>query len=400
MRTPIAAAAVAVAASLFLPEASAQTKFFGRKPAAPAAKAPAPATTDPNVARAQAPPTGDSGPPDGSASRPFKDGKEIAPPATYEDLKPVMPLPTEPLEPYMLTKENGPFMVMAYSFKGPEAPRQALALVLELRRDFKLPAYILLPRKFPGRSNIRGVPPQAPAFVTRDDVGFPEIVRTLDEAAVLVGNEKTVKDSTDLLKRIKSLHPVCVDGVPQMWQFRKGQGLSRAIRTTNPFVPAELLYPQQKDVLIGRINDGPHNVRNCPGAYTLEIAKFSGRSTFDTKNDPRFIGMMSAMKSPLVTAADDAERLADALAKDREIQKTGCRPYVYHDRDSSRVLIGSFNSPADPAAQKLHAVLLDLSYNHLVKDGVTDKMIVPASALTDLAPIKQQLQPGTTLRAN
>ena len=62
----------------------------------------------------------------------------------------------------MLTKENGPFMVLAYTFRGPDAPRQALALVLELREKYHLPAYILLPKKFPGRSMIRGVPPQAP----------------------------------------------------------------------------------------------------------------------------------------------------------------------------------------------------------------------------------------------
>jgi len=389
MRTPIAAAAVAVAASLILPEASAQ--LFGRKPATPAV-----APADPDVARAQGPAAVTAAP----ANRPtLKPGEEVAPPEAVENLKPVVPLPTEPLEPYMLTRENGPFMVMAYEFKGPEAPRQALALVLELRKQHKLPAYILLPRKYPGRSMIRGVPPQTVAFVSRDDVGFPEIVRTLDDAAVLVGNEKTLKDSANLLKRVKALHPACVDGAPQMWHFRKGQGLSRAMMTTNPFVPAEMLYPQQKDVLIGRINDGPRNIRNCPGAYTLEVAKFSGRSTLDPENDSRFKGLMSAMKSPLATAADDAERLADSLSRDKEIQKTGCQPYVYHDRDSSRVMIGSFNSPTDPAAQKLHARLLELTYE-LNARKVTDSMIVPASNLTDLAPIKQQLQPGSAIRAN
>ena len=395
MRTPIAAAAVAMAAALISPTASAQ--LFGRKVAAPPATAAAP--TDPDVARAQAPA---AGPPPATPvdnRRTLKPGEEAPAPENIEDLKPVVPLPTEPIEPYMLGVENGPFMVLAYTYRGPDAPRQALALVLELRNKYKLPAYILLTRKFPGKSMIRGVPPETPIFATRDNVGVPEIYRTLDEAAVLVGNEKTVKDSTALLKQVKAIHPVAVDGAPQMWHFRKGQGLSRAIRTTNPFIPAEQLYPQQKDVLIGRINDGPHNIRNCPGAYSLEVAKFSGRTTLDPKNDPRFKGMLAANKSPLATAADDAERLADALAKDKEIQKTGCQPYVYHDRDSSRVMIGSFSSPTDPAARKLHDRLIELSFE-LNQRGVTDAMIAPASNLSDLGPIKNQLSPGSVLRAN
>ncbi len=387
MRTPIAAAAVAVAAaSLLAPGASAQ--LFGRKPAATAS-----APADPNVARAQTPAT--------PGDRPMlKDGAEVPAPVAVDDFKPVVPLPTEPLEPYMLTKEHGPFMVLAHTFRGPEAPRQALALVLELRNKYKLPAYLLLPRKFPGKSMIRGVPPQAPAFATRDDVGFPEIVRTLDEAAVLVGNEKTVKDSTDLLHKVKKLHPACIDGMPQMWQWRKGQGLARAIRTTNPFIPAEQLFPQQKDVLIGKINDGPHNIRNCPGAYTLQVATFSGRSSLiDSEKDQRFKDVMAAMRSPLATAADDAERLADALAKDKEIQKTGYQPYVYHDRYSSRVTIGSFDAPNDPAFGRLHARLIELTYQ-LHKQKVGDAMIVPSPIPLDLGPIRKQLQPASLMRAN
>ena len=40
-----------------------------------------------------------------------------------------LPLPNDPIEPYLLTKDNGPFMVMAKSFRGPDAERFALALV-------------------------------------------------------------------------------------------------------------------------------------------------------------------------------------------------------------------------------------------------------------------------------
>jgi hypothetical protein len=388
MRTTIAAAAIA--ASLIAPGATALAQFnpFNRnKTASPA--------VDPNVGRAST--TNGSDP---SAKGPLlPNNSEIPPPTPTDNLKPTIPLPTGPLEPYMLTKENGPFMVLAYSFRGPDAPRQALALVLELRGKYRLPAYLLLPKKFPGRSNIRGVPPTASQFATRDDVNLPEILRTIDEAAVMVGDEKTTKDAFDLMHKIKKLHPVCIDGQPQMWHFRKGQGLSRAMSTTNPFVPAEELFPRQPDVLVTQMNGGPHNILYCPGRYTLQVANFGGRSSLDPEKDPRFRGLLSTAKSPLVTAHDDAERLADALSRDREVMKTGCKAYVYHDRYSSRVTIGSFDNPADPAAQKLHDRMIELAVD-LSRRGVTDTMIVPAGALLDLAPIKSQLTLSTTSTAS
>jgi hypothetical protein len=381
MRTTIAAAAIAASLMAQGSIALAQGSIFSRNKSAGA-------TVDPNAARASQNPT--SEPAKGDVI-PYN--AEVPAPNPGDDVKPVVPLPTGPIEPYLMTKENGPFMVLAYTYRGPDAPRQALSLVLELRGKYHLPAYILLPKKFPGRSVVRGVPPQTPPFVQKDDVGMPEILRTLDEAAVMVGDEKTTKDAFDLMHKIKKLHPVCIDGQPQPFHWRKGQGLSRAMTTTNPFVPAEDLFPRQPDVMVAQMNGGPHNIVYCPGRYTLQVANFGGRTTLDPDNDPRFKGLLAA-KSPLVTAHDDAERLAEALSKDAEIKRTGFQPYVYHDRYSSRVTIGSFNNPNDPAAQKLHDRMIELAVD-LNKRKVTDTMIVPANALLDLTPIKSQLGQGT-----
>src|SRR5206468_3922834 len=105
---------------------------------------------------------------------------------------------------------------------------------------------------------------------------------------------------------------------------------------------------------------------HCPGRYTLQIAEFSGRSTLDfagaEKMDKMLGGQGEASKrSPLATAADDAEKLADALSKAPEIKQTGYQPYVYHDRTSSKVMIGAFGAPDDPAAAKLHDTLVRLA---------------------------------------
>src|SRR5205085_11155171 len=102
------------------------------------------------------------------------------------------------------------------------------------------------------------------------------------------------------------------------------------------------------------------------GRYTLQSAEVSGRSTFNVTGAEKMVKMLGderevSKRSPLVTAADDAEKLADALSKAPEIQQTGYQPYVFHDRTSSKVMIGAFNSPDDPAAVRLRETLLRLA---------------------------------------
>ncbi len=153
--------------------------------------------------------------PDARAGRqPGDQGRRGTPDLTpANDLKPpTIDLPNEPIEPYLLTKENGPFMVLARVFRGPDAERMALALVKELRNEYRLPAYILRTKDFPGKSLMRGTPPTVPSNVMQPDIKMPEKIRTFDEAAVLVGNEKT----TGGLRRssgaqVKKIKPKCLE---------------------------------------------------------------------------------------------------------------------------------------------------------------------------------------------
>lgn len=304
---------------------------------------------------------------------------------------PTIALPQDAIEPYLLTKEAGPFMVLAKTFRGPDAERFALALVLELRKEHQLPAYILRTKDFPRNSNIRNIPPTAPAGVNRAKLTEPEKVRSYDEAAVLVGNAKTVKEQEVLWHQVKKIKPRCLDGLPKLYLWR--EGLGKATRTQNPYVPAQNIFPG-RDSFIERMNQGPHSVYKCPARYSLQVADFSGRATFDVAG-AQSQGDLGLKRSPLITAADDAERLAASLAKAEEIKQLGQPVYVYHDRTSSRVLVGAFQLPNDPAAAQVRDKLLRLAVpltlpNPAVgrKKGATDTMIVPAAALTDLAPFK------------
>jgi hypothetical protein len=320
----------------------------------------------------------------------FQAGTALPAPANPSEISaPTIPLPTEPIEPYLLTRDSGPFMVMAHTFRGPDAARYALALVLELRKEQNLPAWIFYQKVQPMRSLVRNVPPTAESYQRAADLSMPEKVRIYDEAAVLVGNCKTLKESQELLNRVKKIHPKCVDGMPSIWPWRAGEGLSRAMRCTNPYVPAQYLYPSKTDPLITQMNAGPHSVFHCPGRYTLQVAEFTGRSSLEATESNKFRAKESSslervlQQSPLAHAADDAEKLADSLLKVDEIQRTGYRPYVYHDRHSSKVTIGAFNSPNDPAAMSLRQKLLEIAVD-LNNRKATEVMIVPAPVLMDL----------------
>jgi hypothetical protein len=248
----------------------------------------------------------------------------------------------------------------------------------------------------PGGSNIRGVPPTAPDYVKTGELSPPESYRSYDEAAVLVGNYPTIHDVNKDLNKVKALKVQHIEGPNSIWTSAdpraKRLGLHRALATQNPLLPAQRLYPNTKDVvlkpgmtmdpfimtaalaapkvdpLVKRLNQGPRSLLQCPGAYTMVVAEYSGRSTFN-QADPRFKDDRYLKDSPLQTAHDDAELLADALGQSDAIKRSGHKVYVYHDRSSSKVCVGSFQDEKDPAAQALRELIMKQVSLFKGKDG-------------------------------
>lgn len=382
------------------PAQPARRSLFGR----PAAAAPAAPRTP------AAPPAAANAPVDKQV---FRSGDVIPAPTPFEELeKPTIPLPTGPIEPFLLTKNQGPFMVLAYTFRGPDAVRYAQALCIELRGK-GLPAYIFFLKMKPGNSNIRGVPPTAPDAIQSDEnVTVPEKNRTWDEAAVLVGDCKTVDESEKVRYQVKHIHSNVIDGLPSIFKWKKQKGLSRATLTTNPLVPSQELFPQQggghhqdqivqsgqtvdpsvltaslmqtakkPDPMLKRMNAGPHSVAQCQGRYTLQVADFLGRSTLDV-GDQRMLNTNFLRQGPLAKAADDAESLAEALTKCKALDPK-FRPFVYHDRTSSRVFLGSFSAPNDPALVALRGQLEAVS-RELITRRFTTLPLAPATAVSEV----------------
>lgn len=193
-----------------------------------------PQTKQPNRAEKHAPPAP-------AVNPPLVDQIEAA-------MKAPATQPTELIEPFLLTKDAGPFMVLAKTFRGPDAERFAIALAKELRTEFSLPAYILRTRDLANRGLVRKPGPGVPAGQAEANAGNPKKNRAFEECAVLVGNEKSLKASDELLHRVKRLQPKCLDALPHAWNNRRH--LKGAIRTTNPYVPATDLFPRKREKVV------------------------------------------------------------------------------------------------------------------------------------------------------
>ena len=317
----------------------------------------------------------------------YQNGAVLPAPVDTEQLSPTY-LPNDPVEPYLLTTNDGPFMVVVHTFRGDFAVKRAQALAMELRSEHRLPAFVWFLKLKPGNSNIRGVPPTAKLGTDQAYVNPPESDRVTDEAVVLVGNCQTIDKANELRQSVKKLKPRVLADNNSIFPWRNGKGLERAFVTTNPLLPQQDLYPgrpghsvapslpagamvdpellrsrfvPKADPLVERLNKGtPHSIYKCPAPYSLVVAEFSGRSTL-TGDDESIITLPKLFDdSPLKTAHEDAEKLADLLSKHEAVRSLGVQPYVYHDRTSSRVLLGDFPTPEDPKLDQVRRAAMTI----------------------------------------
>jgi hypothetical protein len=254
---------------------------------------------------------------------------------------------------YQLTKDHGPWMILAASFAGPGAEQQAQQLVYELRRSENLEAYI-------HRQAYDFSQPVAGLGLNR--YGGPKTMRyanpaKFDELAVLVGSFVNVNDPAieKTLDRIKHAHPDCLDinknedttqrfvGLREFQRRllsdsrRRAQGPMRgAFVTRNPLLPREYFVPQGMDALVERMNrDVEHSLLENRGRHTVRVATFRGASTMKLAEIER---EGRGLPSKLEEAEMKAHELTVAL------RKQGEEAYQFHDRHESIVTIGSFAS--------------------------------------------------------
>ena len=265
----------------------------------------------------------------------------------------------DPEKDYTLTKDNGPWMIMASSFSGNGARQQASQLVLELRKRYKLKAFIHQMQFDLDKKVGKGI----------DRYGNPLKFKycrgsEVREIAVLVGDYLSVDDprAVKTLRKIKYSTPDCLalekdkknhqslgalrDIQKKIWQAagsddKKDKGpMGHAFITPNPLLSKDEYVPKGLEPFIVKLNKGLENsLLDCPGSYTVQVATFNGKIV---TNQAEIMMLNSGKKkidgSRLEQAAKKANRLAKAL------RLKGWEAYVFHERCASIVTVGSFNS--------------------------------------------------------
>jgi hypothetical protein len=269
---------------------------------------------------------------------------------------------------YTLKQEDGPWLIVATSFSGEGAEKQAEDLARELRERFRLQAYLHeMSFKFDDQSPGRGLDAYGAPVRRRYQRG--DQVR---EFAVLVGNFTSIDDpdAQQTLEQIKTLQPNALNvdasktaqSMAQVRRFedalleklgkpRKRGPMAIAFFTRNPLLPREYFVPKGVDPFVAKMNQGvEHSLLDCPGQYTVQVATFRGKTILQTSGEEEAGGKSfwgrskrSDDRNPLVEAAENAHLLT------QELRAHGFEAYEFHDRTESIVTIGSFAQ----AAQRL-----------------------------------------------
>ena len=315
----------------------------------------------------------------------------------------------EPDKTYALSETNGPWMIMACSFSGNGAEKQAQDLVFELRKRYKLPAYI----------NKEQFDFGDPKGLKLDRDSAPVKMRyykapKITEVAVLVGDYPAVDDAEaqKVLQKLKYTVPQCLDvkknksTAQSLAAYRTLQAMvgsankekgpmGHAFITTNPLLPKDYFVPKGLDPLVVEMNKNvPHSLLDCPGKYSVQVATFKGQVIIKQNEIDAIEKGEKQFTSSLADAAMKAHELTEAL------RMKGYEAYEFHDRNASIVTVGSFDSVGLPRADgkieinpKIHKIMQTFGAargrkrpiaqgcdSHVVQNAGRHKLRYPADA--------------------
>lgn len=274
-------------------------------------------------------------------------------------------LEADPNKTYPLDETRGPWLILASTFIGDDAEAQANALVLELRREFKLPAYRHeMTWDFSKPEVGRGV----------DEYGRPKQMKHANyekrkEIAVLVGDFVSIDEPSahKALETIRLAKPQCLD--PEFitkngqknarafagWRMTAAQLISndedkkqrgpmgKAFLVANPMIPAEYFRPRGLNPILVRMNEPLENsLLKCPGTYSVKVATFTGTMISIQSEIDKVERGEKQLNGRLERAAMQAHNLTAAL------RQKGYEAYEFHDEGESVVTVGSFDTVGSP----------------------------------------------------
>ena len=270
-----------------------------------------------------------------------------------------------PGKKYAITRQHGPWMIMVASLSDtPEQRRKAGIspeeaadeLVYALRRK-GIPAYAFRigEVKESGQSNDRAGRVRQVSYKARQE-GISVLAGNYDNV-----NGQVAQKTLAYLKGL-SIEDLHLENWSKHGVFRSTPGqpkpFSGAFLTINPLLTQEEIAQRRRDPLLLRLNSGgEYSILENKGKYTLVVASFKGRSetSVGQRNFQKALENFK-VSSSLDEAAERAWRVAKLL---REGRINGDRPgpkfeaYVLHERYSSTVTVGAFDSPQDPRLTQL-----------------------------------------------
>jgi len=273
----------------------------------------------------------------------------------------------DPNKKYEVTAKNGPWMIMAATFNGETAEKEAHELVLDLRKNHRVNAY-LHTKAFGQREREYGLGYKedgSPKVMVPIKNAFARQER-FTEYAVLVGDYPAIDDAEaqKTLKDLKTIEPVSLKKAESLSSVnmtkqiqRVAQGvtrnkapLGRAFMAPNPLLPPEY-FTQKNGVdkfVLDMNKEVEYSLLKCPGKYSVQIATFRGKAVIDQRKISDIEKQPAKLSSSLDKAADDAHRLCVALrtGKDSKGRPVGTpvMAFEFHDREQSIVTVGSFDN--------------------------------------------------------
>ena len=312
----------------------------------------------------------------------------------WNKLIPFKRIEADPEKEYTISEENGPWMIFVASFAGDGAEKEANDLVLELRKRYKLEAF--LHRKhydYRDAFDGLGIHPNSTAQNVRARRMVHQQRIAFNEIAVLIGDYESVDDpaAQKNLKTVKHARPECMDitkgrgttshfsGLraiqrrlsPDQETKKKGP-LGHAFVTRNPVLPDSFFTPKGLDeFVLGMNKNVEHNLLDCPGRYSVRIATFRGNVVIDQRTVDDIQTGRREFNSRLDEAIEKAHRMTLAL------RERGVEAYEFHDRYESVVTVGSFNTVGMPRADG--KIEIDPAVHRVIKA---------------FSPVKQPLKDG------
>ena len=123
----------------------------------------------------------------------------------------------DPNKRYTLTDNQGPWIIMACSFSGPNAEKQARDLALELRQRYRMEAYVHKAdfKLDDPNGDVQSILASPHRYIYNQESERPREDRdgTIKEIAVVVGNFAAIDDADAqrTLKKLKAADPDCLN---------------------------------------------------------------------------------------------------------------------------------------------------------------------------------------------